>query len=158
MKYLVILLFSLVLLLRCNQSTSLNSYVRLIRPTRGVPLVLGYINGKPAWFLLDTGASHSILDLDQLLRYGMYTDTVSLGEFIGIGGKSNIYIPAGLTDFQLGEKFYTVPFTSTDLSGAITNLQTFQGIRVFGILGSDFINKYGCSINYRLNVLTLTRQ
>jgi hypothetical protein len=88
----------------------------------------------------------------------MYTDTVSLGEFIGIGGKSNIYIPAGLTDFQLGEKFYTVPFTSTDLSGAITNLQTFQGIRVFGILGSDFINKYGCSINYRLNVLTLTRQ
>ena len=66
-------------------------------------------------------------------------------QYIGIGGKTDIYVAF---DYIISESFIT--FLAADLSG-IQEYFERDGIKIIGILGTDYLNKYNCIIDFRTN-------
>jgi hypothetical protein len=157
-KYFFAIFFTLSLFLTCREFTNQDTYIPFIRPQNTLPLVFAYYNGKPAWFLLDTGASSSILDSNQLYTYGCYSDTISYGDFVGVGGASNISLPIGSSDLRINNNQYKINFYTTNLLDAVEVIRINQGKKILGVLGSNFINKYSGEINYRTNTLRLIKR
>lgn len=55
-------------------------------------IVEGKVNGKIAYFLIDTGASVGLINYDQRKKYGLQKGKSYAGTIVGAGGEmSNVY-------------------------------------------------------------------
>lgn len=103
------------------------------------------INGRNANFIIDTGASRSIIDINQSNTY-KFNHYQTNKKYAGIGGNSYIY---GVYDIEVSGVSY-VPFVGADLSEVFSYFME-DGIYILGILGADFLSGYGAIIDYRNN-------
>jgi predicted aspartyl protease len=108
-----------------------------------------FLNGRgPYQFLVDTGATHSILSssvAEQLNVVGGRT-----GSLITAAGAVPVTI--GTIDIvQIG----SVRIYKTQI--AVTSLELFRTLHVDGVLGADYLKQFKISIDYTNQVLTLQR-
>lgn len=102
----------------------------------GSPWTEASVNGVEGYFLIDTGASTTVLDTDMAERSGIQMDgsrrvTATTGEVTIGSGRANTITLAG--------------FTHTDRAVSIQSLQYFDapgGRRQAGLIGSDFLLDY----------------
>lgn len=109
------------------------------------------VNGKAALFLVDSGAAGTVIDRNQLARFGIGA-AVREGTGIGAGGSIKVALHP-LASFRIGPR--AVPLAqivSTDLSGVIAGLNAGD---VAGVLGQDVLQRYGAIIDVRANTLYL---
>jgi hypothetical protein len=107
------------------------------------------LNGIETRLLIDTGASKSILDINQAEQYGFLYSPFSFKQFIGFGGLQDVYIP-----FQYEVKEFHIPFLGADLDG-IQNFFVKDEIFIVGVLGSDFLERNKAVIDFKTNRLYL---
>jgi hypothetical protein len=107
-----------------------------------VPVTLG---GVSRWFLLDTGAAISIVDIDAATAAG-----VQFGESVGARGAGS----GMLTGAAIESRLEVEPGGNRALALTIqqalplTNLARYEGRAVDGILGADFIGRHVVEIDY----------
>lgn len=111
-----------------------------------LPIVTFMSNGKKLNFLLDTGASKSVIHsgaLDGLT----YKSLNKSGDLYGIDGKRQ---DASFISMSIGYKGkdYSEEFQSIDMSIPFSNLKSDFGVNLHGILSSTFFQKYRYVLNF----------
>ncbi|MBT1687805.1 retropepsin-like aspartic protease [Dawidia soli] len=121
------------------------------RMVNRIPVVSGRINGKPAWFIIDTGASVSVLDAREAEHFGfqvantVYHEGLSIN---GLGGRTNVYQVSGC-DLAIGRlPLKYVAWHSQDMHMLFRTIHDHEEIRIAGIIGSDVLSKYHIGIHY----------
>ncbi|MEQ9404294.1 MAG: aspartyl protease family protein [Cyclobacteriaceae bacterium] len=117
-------------------------------------IVEAYVNQKWAKFVVDTGASISLLDYNQAKKYDFryFADTDT--KLTGFGGRSRLMKTSGVAFRLHGLNDRESGFFASDLSG-INKILSGSNQRVLGILGSDFLIANGAVIDYQLEKIKL---
>src|ERR1700678_1801967 len=119
--------------------------------TDPLPLVEARVNGKPGFFLVDTGAAQIVLDPDFANGAGIETVSGSTGTFAG--GKTVPITYARILKFSLGKlDVASVPailVSTAGFSGAP------GGKPVAGVIGTSFLSRFRSTIDYPGGALIL---
>ena len=120
-----------------------------------LPVVEGKINNKKAFFIIDSGASISVLDEDQSNTYNFYYQQLEdISQAAGYGGNFN-YGHAYDAEISLGGLDLYTEYKTKDISDIVDVIKQNDHIIVTGIIGSDIMKKYKFIINYSNNTITL---
>jgi hypothetical protein len=120
-----------------------------------VPIVKGKLNGKDAYFIIDSGASVSILDENRSAHYDFIVGE-SEEDIVGYGGTSspketdNVDVEVGGIDFN-GE------YQSQDITGIVDVVWNNGGIQISGIIGSNIMKRVGLIIDFGSNSLYINK-
>lgn len=110
-------------------------------------------NGKPAYFLIDTGGSELVIDPQLAKESGAQVVATMVGEFAG--AKKSALGLGRVDSIQLGEFIISnVPIHTLDLT-ALSPL--FGGLDIKGILGTRLLMHFLSTIDYRAGALILRR-
>jgi hypothetical protein len=111
-----------------------------------LPIVEGKINNRKAYFILDSGASISVLDETQSRKFNFDVEESS-SEAAGYGGIaqfSSVYN----ADLELGGLPMTTNFKGQDLTAIIATMEASEGITISGIIGNDIMKPNKFIINF----------
>lgn len=134
----------------CLQAQQVREAVKLAH-IRDRPIMEGTINNKKAYFLLDTGASISILHSKAAKKYGFteasyqYSDA---HQVISFSGEISHLAHARSVEIHLGDQNIKTPFFIEDFSAVVENTRNRTSIEIAGIIGSDVMRMYGFQIDY----------
>lgn len=115
----------------------------------GIPVVKIKLNKKDAWFIVDTGASATLINKAHSKYYDIpdqlnYLQNIELN---GLGG--SIRFQSIVCSLEIGLlKFKQAVFKSNDLNGFFSFIDNREGISIIGILGSDILSRYNMNVNY----------
>lgn len=118
-----------------------------------IPVVEGKINGKKAFFIVDSGASLSVLDENQKNYYSFDTQESNI-EAAGYSGVAVFREVVG-ADIEIGGIRFVTDFKSQDMSKIVSIIRSTEGVSISGIIGSDIMKTNNFIINYTDNSLTL---
>lgn len=109
------------------------------------------INGKSAVFLVDTGATTSILDLRVAYNLADTVVKVDSAWVMGVSGVSNQIYETDSLGIYIHTKRYRMKFGAMDLTSQSFWFYKQHNMILSGILGSDFLRSTGATINLRTN-------
>lgn len=113
-----------------------------------VPIVKVTLNGKTAYFVLDSGSDVSLLHKSDAFDYAFSPKKRATKSIIGVsGGNQPLYEAPDIVLKMAGHNLQT-QFYATDLSTVVEALTISTGIAVSGIIGIDLMRKYGFEIDY----------
>ena len=111
-----------------------------------LPIVSLTNNGQSFNFLIDTGATLSVIDSNALDKLA-YTKVETTGNAYGVDG--NI-VPVEYARIELNhEKIKFVDEFQIMRVEAFDNIKESNKIEIVGILGSTFLKRYNFTINYK---------
>lgn len=128
---------------------------KLTKLPTGHETIEGTINGVAGVFVLDSGASATVLHKDKLAKFQVAAASGNQGS--GAGAGSALAIGAHpVTGFTLAGK--PVPLAtiySTDLANVVGSLKAAAGVEVDGVVGQDVLSGFGAIINIGTSELYL---
>ena len=133
-----------------NDSTAV--VVKFISANK-IPVVEGTINGKRAYFIVDSGASLSVLDINQDRKYSFDSYPIN-EEAEGYGGAAKFY-EVQAVDIRIGGKYLHARFRSQNLSNIVEIIRQHEGIYISGILGSDVWKDLDAVIDYKSRTIAI---
>lgn len=111
-----------------------------------LPIVTFRIGDKKINFLLDSGASLSVINSTILDDY-MHVMTNKSGTVFGMeGNKQENKITS--MDICLDNKVYSEEFQVVDMSNAFDSVKKENGVTIHGILGNSFLSKYNYVLDF----------
>jgi hypothetical protein len=145
----------ITLLMSCKADRDLPPGQIPFRLINNIPVVEGSLNGKKVSFIVDSGASISVLDISQQKRFKFNTYDQG-SSAIGYGGVANFKEVLG-ADLVLGDSIaVSANFRAQDLSTLVSAIKTHEGINIAGILGSDVWNKLDAIIDFKAKCIVVT--
>lgn len=96
-------------------------------------IVEGLVNDQVAYFLMDTGASVSLIDKNQRKDYDLLVGGKYNGSIIGAGGSVGTTHICN-TFVNIGGKLFA-QFLLTDIESIVDSIEHETGIRILGIIG-----------------------
>src|ERR1700676_127206 len=128
----------------------------LVRSRQNHLLVRAYINGKPAWLCVDSGAPVSAIALDRRGHFGLtgIPGSSKLPPRLQInGGVSNVCLPR---HFRLGAlNLIDEPVVTIDLGGPTRAARLVHEQQIDGILGADILFPTNAVLDCQQQVLVL---
>lgn len=107
-------------------------------------IVEGRVNGKAAYFLLDSGASVGLLDDNQRRDYDLVKGKRFSGTIIGAGGE----ISARHCDTFVEFEGKLIPqFLLADISGVVDSIKRETGIEILGIISLPQMGMVGMNLD-----------
>ena len=121
------------------------------------PLIQLQLNGKPAYFLVDTGSERTLVHSGHAKRYQFQvmkrkTKTATID---GYGSSRDALGIAFDVSLQLGGKPIITSFGAHDLNGLARSIFEQTGVQISGIIGTDVLRVYGISIDYGAELVRL---
>jgi hypothetical protein len=116
------------------------------------------INGKPALVIVDTGASRTVFDKTEILKY-LRTEEIAEHDRVSTGlGTSDMQSHVvTLGSFSLGKlKLEKFPAVVLDLQHVNHTYAAIGFASIAGVLGSDVLVGYKAVIDFRKKSLSLT--
>ena len=117
-----------------------------------LPYVVIDIQGIPLNMIVDTGGGVSVLSSEIVaqLEYEKSNRRISMSALTDDSIQSNtVIIPFKVNGKEIKEHF--IPYAE----GEIGNFSTLYGIQMHGILGNEFLNDTGCTIDYKKHAIIL---
>lgn len=103
------------------------------------------VNDKPAYFLLDSGASVALIDKDRKKEYGLKEGRRFEGTIIGAGGEMRNVRHCD-TFVHFGGK--VIPqFLLADISGVVKSIKKETGIEILGIISLPQMSMIGMNLD-----------
>lgn len=108
-------------------------------------IVEGQVNGKSAYFLIDTGASVGLIDKAKKKKYGLKEGFRYHGTLIGAGGE--------MKDVKHCDTFVefegkTIPqFLLADISNVVKSIKRETGIEILGIISLKQMEFIGMNLD-----------
>ena len=120
--------------------------VKLFKTRTGHITATFSVNGKPCVFLIDTGGGATLIDKSKRQKFGL--EASKTGDYAaGIGSVSALVKTAAtfqINGYDIEEKdLYLM-----DISYISCELRKNHARQVDGVLGTDFLDKYGAVIDY----------
>lgn len=114
------------------------------------------LNGKNAFLLLDTGASRTVLDKNQIDIYIHNQEIELLDEkSTGLGTSSMDIHTTEISQLEIDhKKFENITLALIDLSHVNETYEKLGFKKIQGVLGSDLLYKYNAIIDYQKLELT----
>lgn len=155
----LILSFLLILGLLCNSLQMIAQIQPVkIKNLRSKPIVQVELNGKKAYFLLDTGSDLTVMHEDRADFYNFNIKEMVIPlKVAGVNGSTGGMNRASNIELKLGELSILTPYFSYDLSSVIKYIQSKTLLRISGIIGSDVMVKYGFVIDYGEELVYIER-
>ena len=108
-------------------------------------IVEGKVNGKEAFFLVDTGASVGLMDENQRDDYGLVRGRKYSGTIVGAGGEMRNVRHCD-TFVHFGGK--VIPqFLLADISGVVKSIKKETGIEILGIISLPQMSMIGLNLD-----------
>lgn len=108
-------------------------------------IIEGLVNNKPAYFLLDSGASVALIDKDRKKEYGLKEGRRFEGTIIGAGGEMRNVRHCD-TFVHFGGK--VIPqFLLADISGVVKSIKKETGIEILGIISLPQMSMIGMNLD-----------
>ncbi len=153
----ILLLF---LLISCNGSTEEPKFIDgkvKFTSVNKIPVIEGKLNGKKAFFILDTGASLSVLDEKQSKEYGFSTTDLDSDTHIsGYGGNTSMK-EAVSENVNVGGVDFNGNYYSQDISNIVNVIRANEGVKISGIIGCDILKTKGAIIDLSENTIYLKK-
>lgn len=115
------------------------------------PIVKAMLNGKEAYFLLDTGSDLSILNtqLSEDYRFAT-TELPDIWQVysIGLQGNTGKMMGIGAAKVYLGDTRIRTRWLGADMQALTNSIRKKTRIKIVGIIGSDVMKKYEFVIDY----------
>jgi hypothetical protein len=117
----------------------------------------GLINGKPARFVVDTGASRTVFDKDRILNYINNPEfSEKEGLSAGIGGTDISSFIFDIEELCFGDLMISnYQAVAMDLSNINTSYEMIKLPPIDGVFGGDLLKRHNAVINYRLKKIRL---
>lgn len=152
-----ILLPIMLFLLSCESKVKDNSFegdnkIEFIS-LKGIPVVKGKLNNKETYFIIDSGASVSVLNEKEKDKFGFSTSESDI-EAAGYGGTANFMDVFG-AEIEIGGVKFITDFKAQDLTAIVNIVSKSQGVEISGIIGSDIMHKNDFVINYSEGSISL---
>ena len=122
----------------CNRKDAMS--FREAMDLTNLPIVTFYQGDKKFNFLLDTGATLSVIN-QAALESITHTITNKTGELYGVDGVKREVSYASI-NLAYKNKDYTEEFQVLDMQEAIDQVKAESGVNMVGIIGSEFFRKY----------------
>lgn len=122
----------------------------------GIPIIKISLNDKEAWFIVDTGASASLVNMAVAQEFNVPNYNNYLAgrrEINGLGGRQvfqSVTCKIGLGPITINHAV----FKSKDLNGLFDAIRNGENLIVAGILGSDLLSRYHMSLDYAKKTLS----
>jgi predicted aspartyl protease len=114
------------------------------------------LNGKKAFLLLDTGASRTVLDKNQIEHYNSHEIELMDEKSTGLGTNSMDIHTTEIALIEIGsKKIENTTIALIDLSHVNETYEKLGFKRIQGVLGSDLLYRYNAIIDYNKLELTL---
>lgn len=108
-------------------------------------IIEGLVNGKEAYFLIDTGASVGMMDYGKRYDYDLKVGRRYGGTLMGAGGEMRNVRHCD-TFLHVGDK--VVPqFLLADISGVVESIKRETGIEILGIISLPQMSIIGMNID-----------
>lgn len=116
-------------------------------------IVEGLVNGKTAYFLIDTGASVGLMDYGQRKHYGLAEGNKYHGKLVGAGGElRNVRVCSTFADID-GR---SIPqFLLADISSVVESIERETDIKILGIISLPQMRICGISLDCNDNLIIL---
>lgn len=124
----------------CKQKKRENMSFREAMDLVELPVITFYNNDKKFNFLLDTGATLSVID-SNALKQMKYEEIDVVGTIFGMEG-NKIDVGYANIDLKYKKQIYTDSFQVIDMSSAFDQVKAESGVTLSGVLGSLFFKKY----------------
>lgn len=121
-----------------------------------MPIIELYINGIPLYFVVDSGAVYSTLNKSELEHLEYEDLKENDGGTYGIDGNI-IPVSSATLNLHYGKNCFKQSFQLVDLSGAFTNMEMEYGVKIVGLLGDDFLLKYGTTIDFNKLIISMKK-
>ena len=103
------------------------------------------VNGKSAFFLLDSGASIALIDSDKKKVYGLKVGRKYSGTIVGAGGEmSNIRCCDTFVHFE-GKTI--TQFLLADIGNVVRSIKKETGIEILGIISLPQMSMIGMNLD-----------
>jgi len=115
------------------------------------PIIEATLNGKKAYFLLDTGSDITMLNKHDGKKYGfklLLRENESHAA-VGIGGKTADFTSTHNVLLELGSTRINTRYLAYDMTTIVQSIAKDTGISISGIIGSDAMKRYGIIIDYK---------
>ena len=112
--------------------------------------VKGKINGKVANLLIDTGASHTVFDINRMDKFVKNKKLIKNNQLsTGLGTNSMVSHVSMLKKIKLGD-LLIVNFNTVfiDLSHVNSSYETIKLKPIDGVIGSDILFEFKAIVNY----------
>jgi len=114
-------------------------------------MIDGHINGKQASFLVDTGASRTVFDLEGIRKFvpePEFLENERLSTGLGTNEMPSMVVEIDNLGFgNLKIEYYTA--IAIDLKHVHLSYQSLGLPAIDGVLGGDLLAQYRCVINYK---------
>lgn len=150
MKKLSILLIASIFLSSFQSLNYLDyEYIEIVN-LESKPIIKGFLNGKKAFFLLDTGSDLSFLNSESETDYDfkINRNTQSHIQFAGMGGRIYGVRKVDMAKLRLGTQLIYARYMSYDMQNIVDAFEKRTGKKICGIIGSDIMRNYGFKIDY----------
>lgn len=121
---------------------------------RKIPLVEGTLNGRKALFILDTGATISIIDINQIKEYNIQNTGTSEGTVVGYGGTDDMTYDLKNVDVKVGKIDFMVSFQGKNIANIVRVIKKYNNRQIVGIIGNDNISDRNLILNFRTGEIT----
>lgn len=116
-------------------------------------IVEGLVNGRAAYFLIDTGASVGLMDYDQRKDYGLEVGRRFNGTIVGAGGEMR-NVKHCNTFVHMEDK--VIPqFLLADISDVVKSIKRETGIEILGIISLPQMKMCGIQIDANDNLIII---
>lgn len=121
------------------------------------PIVQGTLNGKEAYFLLDTGSDITILNADDKedYRFKTYTKPQANHRVASLGSTTRGLRNTFNVKIMLGNQKINQHVFAYDLSNIVKSIAAKFRVDIVGIIGSDVMRKYNFKIDYQYGVVVI---
>jgi hypothetical protein len=146
--------------IRCSSSEFIAEKDYYVIPFRmvgtSIPVVKATLNDKDAWFIVDTGASATLLNMSLAQYFGIspYRD-LRRGdiEINGLGGSMSF--ESAICKIKIGQlTIHHAALKSKSLNGLFAAINKKENMEIAGILGSDILLRCHINVNYDSQTLS----
>lgn len=120
------------------------------------PIVFGSINGVAMNFIVDTGASRTVIDESFAKDIEIIKSENEEPFAAGINAEKLVVQQVEIPILELGEiTFEKMPVFTTDLSGISELYEQMVGLTIGGLLGCDFFKNHQAVVNFKDNTIQI---
>jgi len=122
------------------------------------PIVKVALNGRTAYFLLDTGSDINIVNSPDAEKYGFAIHKIEYsnrGSIATVNGIERDFGHAYNIHLIIGGKHIPCGFVSMDITSVIRSVRKKTGVSIAGIIGSDTMKSYHFIIDYENEVIAM---